>query len=35
LGVPINEIFKDISPAPIAAASLGQVYKGELPTVIA
>lgn len=27
LGVPINEIFKDISPAPIAAASLGQVYK--------
>ncbi|KAG5048342.1 hypothetical protein JHK85_009445 [Glycine max] len=25
LGVPINEIFKDISPAPIAAASLGQI----------
>ncbi|KHN07007.1 Hypothetical protein glysoja_023190 [Glycine soja] len=30
LGVPINEIFKDISPAPIAAASLGQVYKAHL-----
>ncbi|KAK7311922.1 hypothetical protein RJT34_10396 [Clitoria ternatea] len=30
LGVPIDEIFSDISPAPIAAASLGQVYKAHL-----
>ncbi|XP_019415551.1 PREDICTED: uncharacterized protein LOC109327032 isoform X1 [Lupinus angustifolius] len=29
-GVPIAEIFSDISPAPIAAASLGQVYKAHL-----
>lgn len=28
LGVPISEIFSDISPEPMAAASLGQVYKG-------
>jgi aarF domain-containing kinase len=28
LGVPVSEIFADISPEPIAAASLGQVYKG-------
>lgn len=27
LGVPVSEIFADISPEPIAAASLGQVYK--------
>lgn len=27
LGVPIFHIFSDISPEPIAAASLGQVYK--------
>lgn len=27
LGVPISQIFADISPEPIAAASLGQVYK--------
>ncbi|KAK7351335.1 hypothetical protein VNO77_10707 [Canavalia gladiata] len=30
LGVPIDKIFSDISPAPIAAASLGQVYKAHL-----
>lgn len=28
LGLPISAIFADISPKPIAAASLGQVYKG-------
>ena len=28
LDVPISEIFADISAEPIAAASLGQVYKG-------
>ncbi|KVH95112.1 Protein kinase-like domain-containing protein, partial [Cynara cardunculus var. scolymus] len=28
LGVPISQIFSDISPEPVAAASLGQVYKG-------
>ncbi|KAK7410198.1 hypothetical protein VNO78_00797 [Psophocarpus tetragonolobus] len=30
LGVSIDEIFNDVSPAPIAAASLGQVYKAHL-----
>ncbi|KAF7817319.1 sll0005 isoform A [Senna tora] len=30
LGIPISEIFSDISPEPIAAASLGQVYKAHL-----
>ncbi|XP_059460781.1 uncharacterized protein LOC132189941 [Corylus avellana] len=30
LGVPISQIFADISPEPIAAASLGQVYKAHL-----
>ncbi|KAE9603681.1 putative cadmium-transporting ATPase [Lupinus albus] len=29
-GIPITEVFSDISPAPIAAASLGQVYKAHL-----
>uniref|UniRef100_A0A803LXV8 ABC1 atypical kinase-like domain-containing protein n=1 Tax=Chenopodium quinoa TaxID=63459 RepID=A0A803LXV8_CHEQI len=29
LGAPVSEIFADISPEPIASASLGQVYKGE------
>lgn len=29
LGASIDEIFSDISPEPIAAASLGQVYKGS------
>ncbi|XP_074560730.1 uncharacterized protein LOC141816906 [Curcuma longa] len=30
LGLPINQTFADISPKPIAAASLGQVYKAHL-----
>ncbi|KAL5728971.1 hypothetical protein ACHQM5_001989 [Ranunculus cassubicifolius] len=30
LGVPVSQIFADISPKPIAAASLGQVYKAHL-----
>ncbi|KAL6216009.1 hypothetical protein ACLB2K_015435 [Fragaria x ananassa] len=30
LGVRVSEIFADISPQPIAAASLGQVYKAHL-----
>ncbi|KAK8513489.1 hypothetical protein V6N12_052675 [Hibiscus sabdariffa] len=30
LGIPISEIFADISPEPIAAASIGQVYKAHL-----
>lgn len=29
---PIKEIFQNISPEPVAAASLGQVYKANLPT---
>ncbi|KAG8656788.1 uncharacterized protein sll0005 isoform X3 [Manihot esculenta] len=32
LGLPISQIFSDISPEPIAAASLGQVYKAHLPS---
>ncbi|KAK9052896.1 hypothetical protein SSX86_029526 [Deinandra increscens subsp. villosa] len=32
LGAPISEIFADISPEPVAAASLGQVYKAHLHT---
>ncbi|XP_030468802.2 uncharacterized protein LOC115687395 [Syzygium oleosum] len=32
LGAPISKIFADISPEPIAAASLGQVYKAHLPS---
>ncbi|CAN1306238.1 Protein ACTIVITY OF BC1 COMPLEX KINASE 3, chloroplastic [Linum perenne] len=30
LGVPLNSIYSVISPSPIAAASLGQVYKAQL-----
>ncbi|KAL8122070.1 uncharacterized protein LOC141659394 [Apium graveolens] len=30
LGVPVSHIFADISPEPVAAASLGQVYKAHL-----
>lgn len=30
LGRPAEEIFSEISPEPIAAASLGQVYKAQL-----
>jgi predicted unusual protein kinase regulating ubiquinone biosynthesis (AarF/ABC1/UbiB family) len=32
LGHPIKEIFSELSPAPVAAASLGQVYRGRLHT---
>ena len=30
LGSPVSEIFSELSPEPIAAASLGQVYRGRL-----
>ena len=30
LGAPPSEIYDDLSPDPVAAASLGQVYKGRL-----
>lgn len=30
LGRPLDEVFSEFSPAPIAAGSLGQVYKGQL-----
>eukprot|EP01024_Parvocaulis_polyphysoides_P059333 TRINITY_DN6411_c1_g2_i1.p1 TRINITY_DN6411_c1_g2~~TRINITY_DN6411_c1_g2_i1.p1 ORF type:complete len:772 (-),score=111.76 TRINITY_DN6411_c1_g2_i1:714-3029(-) len=30
LGVSANELFSEITPEPVAAASLGQVYKGRL-----
>ncbi|XP_021900092.1 uncharacterized protein LOC110816275 isoform X2 [Carica papaya] len=30
LGIPVSQIFADISPEPTAAASLGQVYKAHL-----
>ncbi|XP_011034732.1 PREDICTED: uncharacterized aarF domain-containing protein kinase At1g79600, chloroplastic [Populus euphratica] len=30
LGLPLDSIFSSISPSPIAAASLGQVYKAQL-----
>lgn len=32
LGAPPNEIYAEFSPQPVAAASLGQVYKGKLKT---
>ncbi|BAZ67401.1 hypothetical protein NIES4106_21560 [Fischerella sp. NIES-4106] len=32
LGAPPQEIYTELSPEPIAAASLGQVYKGKLNT---
>ncbi|WGV24126.1 ABC1 kinase family protein [Halotia branconii] len=32
LGAPPEEIYTELSPAPIAAASLGQVYRGKLQT---
>ncbi len=32
LGAPPTEIYAELSPQPIAAASLGQVYKGKLKT---
>jgi aarF domain-containing kinase len=30
LGVPAETVFSELSPEPVAAASLGQVYKGRL-----
>lgn len=30
LGKPVNRVFAEISPEPVAAASLGQVYRGRL-----
>lgn len=30
LGLPLDSIYSSISPSPIAAASLGQVYKAQL-----
>ncbi len=32
LGAPYSDIYDELSPEPIAAASLGQVYKGRLKT---
>jgi predicted unusual protein kinase regulating ubiquinone biosynthesis (AarF/ABC1/UbiB family) len=32
LGAPPDEIYEELTPSPIAAASLGQVYKGKLKT---
>jgi predicted unusual protein kinase regulating ubiquinone biosynthesis (AarF/ABC1/UbiB family) len=32
LGKPIGEIYKNIDPIPLAAASLGQVHRAQLPT---
>jgi predicted unusual protein kinase regulating ubiquinone biosynthesis (AarF/ABC1/UbiB family) len=32
LGVPYTDAYDELSPQPIAAASLGQVYKGRLKT---
>ncbi|EIE20315.1 ABC1-domain-containing protein [Coccomyxa subellipsoidea C-169] len=32
LGAPWYEVYAELSPRPIAAASLGQVYKGKLKT---
>lgn len=30
LGLPWTEVFSSLSPCPVAAASLGQVYRGRL-----
>jgi predicted unusual protein kinase regulating ubiquinone biosynthesis (AarF/ABC1/UbiB family) len=32
LGAPPHELYTELSPQPVSAASLGQVYKGKLPT---
>ncbi|MEN9208506.1 MAG: AarF/ABC1/UbiB kinase family protein [Gloeomargarita sp. GMQP_bins_14] len=32
LGRPVSEIYEELSPEPVAAASLGQVYRGRLRT---
>jgi hypothetical protein len=30
LGLPLSAVFSSFSPSPVAAASLGQVYRGTL-----
>lgn len=30
LGLPWTQVFSSLSPCPVAAASLGQVYRGRL-----
>ena len=30
LGRPVHEVFSELTPEPVAAASLGQVYRGRL-----
>ena len=32
LGVPLDQVFERVEPEPVAAASIGQVYKGYLRT---
>ncbi|MEN9214123.1 MAG: AarF/ABC1/UbiB kinase family protein [Gloeomargarita sp. DG_1_6_bins_138] len=32
LGQPVPELYRELSPQPVAAASLGQVYRGRLHT---
>ncbi len=32
LGKPVEQVYRQISPDPVAAASLGQVYRATLPT---
>ncbi|WP_448379613.1 ABC1 kinase family protein [Gloeomargarita sp.] len=32
LGRPVTELYRELSPEPVAAASLGQVYRGRLPS---
>lgn len=32
LGAGVNQLFAEVEPEPIAAASLGQVYRGRLPS---
>ncbi|APB34104.1 Putative unusual protein kinase [Gloeomargarita lithophora Alchichica-D10] len=32
LGQPVQELYREFSPQPVAAASLGQVYRGRLPS---
>lgn len=32
LGRPVGELYRELSPEPVAAASLGQVYRGRLPS---
>lgn len=34
LGAPLESLFQEISPEPVAAASLGQVYKGETDSTL-